>query len=151
MYCRSCGAPVEDGKAFCANCGSPVQITQPQPAVQPQPVYQQPQAVVLQPATPTAAPVKRSRAAAIAGFILGIPSLYLSWIFYINVISIITGLAGIILSIIGITKKNGALKPMAVIGLILSFIGFTFACLVWAATWSPEVNSLIGPILDYLY
>ena len=150
MYCRSCGSPVEDGKAFCANCGSPVQITQPQPAVQPQPVMQ-PQPVILQPATAIPAPVKRSRAAAIAGFILGIPTLYLSWILYINVISIITGLAGIILSIIGITKKNGALKPMAVIGLILNFIGFTFACLVWAAMFSPEVNSLIGPILDYLY
>ena len=35
MFCKSCGAPLNHGEAFCPNCGTPVAIEQ-------QPMYTQP-------------------------------------------------------------------------------------------------------------
>ncbi|MBR4439390.1 MAG: zinc-ribbon domain-containing protein [Clostridia bacterium] len=37
-FCTNCGAPNEEGTRFCTSCGNPM----PEPAQQPQPVYQQP-------------------------------------------------------------------------------------------------------------
>ena len=163
MYCSSCGSLIKDGQSFCANCGTPVanqapqpavQVQQPQPVVQPQPVIQPQyaQPVYQQPVAAKPEKVKKSKWASIAAFACGIPSLYLCWVFYLNVISVVVGFAGMILGVVAITKKNGRLKPMAVIGLILSFIGFAFASLVWISLlWYPEAGKIVEPVMDYLY
>lgn len=163
MYCSSCGSSVNEGQSFCPNCGAPVAQPAPQPAVQvqqPQPVaqpvaqqVQQPvaQPVYTQPVAASAAPAKKSRGFAIAGFILGLYTLPMSWVIFFNIISIFTGLAGVIISIIALTKKNGRLKPMAVIGLIMSSLGMIYSILSWASMYSNEVYKFMTPIFDLLY
>lgn len=159
MYCSSCGSSVNEGQSFCPNCGAPVAQPAPQPAVQvqqPQPVaqpVQQPvaQPVYAQPVAASAAPAKKSRGFAIAGFILGLYTLPMSWVIFFNIISIFTGLAGVIISIIALTKKNGRLKAMAVIGLIMSSLGMIYSILSWASMYSNEVYKFMTPIFDLLY
>ncbi len=163
MYCSSCGSSVNEGQSFCPNCGAPVAQPAPQPAVQvqqPQPVAQpvaqpvpQPVAkpVYAQPIAASAAPAKKSRGFAIAGFILGLYTLPMSWVIFLNIISVFTGLAGVIISIIALTKKNGRLKAMAVIGLIMSSLGMIYSILSWASMYSNEVYNFMTPIFDLLY
>ena len=159
MYCSSCGSSVNEGQSFCPNCGAPVAQPAPRPAVQvqqPQPVAQQvqqpvAQPVYTQPVAASAAPAKKSRGFAIAGFILGLYTLPMSWVIFFNIISIFTGLAGVIISIIALTKKNGRLKAMAVIGLIMSSLGMIYSILSWASMYSNEVYKFMTPIFDLLY
>lgn len=163
MYCSSCGSSVNEGQSFCPNCGAPVAQPAPQPAVQvqqPQPVAQpvaqpvpQPaaQPVYTQPVAASAAPAKKSRGFAIAGFILGLYTLPMSWVIFLNIISVFTCLAGVIISIIALTKKNGRLKVMAVIGLIMSSLGMIYSILSWASMYSNEVYNFMTPIFDLLY
>ena len=163
MYCSSCGSSVNEGQSFCPNCGAPVAQPAPQPAVQvqqPQPVAQpvaqpvpQPVAkpVYTQPVAASPAPAKKSRGFAIAGFILGLYSLPMSCVIFFNIISVFTGLAGVIISIIALTKKNGRLKAMAVIGLIMSSLGMIYSILSWASMYSNEVYNFMTPIFDLLY
>lgn len=159
MYCSSCGSLVKDGQSFCANCGAPVtgpasqpavHMQQPQVIVQPQ-VVVQPQPFLAQPVAASPAPVKKSKGAAIAAFILGIVTVDFAWIIFVNAVSVVTGLAGTILAIVSLTRKNGRLKAMAVIGLILSFIGMVYSILVWASFWSEDVYQFMAPIVDYFY
>ena len=163
MYCSSCGSSVNEGQSFCPNCGAPVAQPAPQPAVQvqqPQPVAQpvaqpvpQPVAkpVYPQPVAASPAPATKSRGFAIAGFILGLYTLPMSWVIFLNIISVFTGLAGVIISIIALTKKNGRLKAMAVIGLIMSSLGMIYSILSWASMYSNEVYNFMTPIFDLLY
>ena len=90
MYCNSCGSLNKDGQSFCAACGAPLsyQASQPVVPVQPQ-MYVQPQPVPIQTAVP--ARPKKSKWAAITGFVLGIITLDLSLliVFYFNLRNII--------------------------------------------------------------
>ena len=95
---------------------------------QPVPGYGQPvQPVVV--AEPV--PGKRSVVFAILGFIFGILSVSLCWIpilvfipfGLILAIVLILFLLGLVFSIIGMVKKNGGVKGLAITGLILSILG----------------------------
>ena len=167
MYCSSCGSLIKDGQSFCPNCGTPVTQpvqpvqsvppvqTAPQPVVQPvsqpaaQPVYYQP--VPQMPAAVHDAPVKKSRGFAIAGFILGISAVAFCFIIFVNLVSIFEGLAGAILSILGLVKKNGKLKAMAVIGLILSVFALFVSGLMWATFWSDDAYDLFNSLFGWVY
>ena len=147
---------VKDGQSFCANCGAavtPPAQPAPQPAVlqaqPPQPVYYQPVQQV--PSAVPDAPAKRSKGLAIAGFILGISSVAFCFIIFVNFISIFTGLPGAILSILGLVKKNGKLKVLAVIGLILSIFGLFVSGLIWASFWSKDAYDLAESLFSWLY
>ena len=159
MYCSSCGSLIKDGQSFCPNCGTsatqpvqpvlsvpPVQ-TAPQPVAQP--VYYQP--VPQMPAAVHDAPVKKSRGFAIAGFILGISAVAFCFIIFVNLVSIFEGLAGAILSILGLVKKNGKLKAMAVIGLILSVFALFVSGLMWATFWSDDAYDLFNSLFGWVY
>lgn len=145
MYCSSCGSLINEGQSFCANCGAPV----PKPEAQP---VAQPVAQVAQP-KPYAASghPKQSNGTAITAFILGIVTLSFAWVIFVNAFSVFTGLAGIILAIISLTKKNCKLKPMAIIGLIACAIGMVYSILMWASFWSPEVYNFMEPIAKLVY
>lgn len=156
MYCNSCGSMINEGQSFCPNCGAPVNKPvqpAPQPAVQQyqpaQPVYQQPVQQV--PAVAPAAPVKASRGFAIGSLILGINTVEFCFIVFVNLFSIITGLAGIILSILGLTRKNGKLKGLAVIGLILSVFGLLCASLMWLSMWSDDASKLFDILFGWIF
>ena len=75
----------------------------------------------------------------------------MSWVIFLNIISVFTGLAGVIISIIALTKKNGRLKAMAVIGLIMNSLGMIYSILSWASMYSNEVYKFMTPIFDLLY
>lgn len=152
---------INDGQSFCPNCGAPVNKPvqpAPQPAVQQyqpaQPVYQQPvyhQPIQQVPAVAPAAPVKASRGFAISSLILGINTVEFCFIIWVNLFSIITGLAGIILSILGLTRKNGKLKGLAVIGLILSVFGLLVASLMWLSLWSDDASKLFDVLFGWIF
>ena len=162
MYCSSCGSLINEGQSFCANCGAPAPKPAAQPVVQAaqQPVPQ-PQPVVQMQAQPVPAPQpkpyaasghpKQSNGTAITAFILGIVTLSFAWVIFVNAFSVFTGLAGIILAIISLTKKNCKLKPMAIIGLIACAIGMVYSILMWASFWSPEVYNFMEPIAKLVY
>lgn len=147
---------INEGQSFCPNCGAPVNKPvqpAPQPAVQQyqpaQPVYHQPIQQV--PAVAPAAPVKASRGFAISSLILGINTVEFCFIIWVNLFSIITGLAGIILSILGLTRKNGKLKGLAVIGLILSVFGLLVASLMWLSLWSDDASKLFDVLFGWIF
>ena len=142
MYCSSCGSMIKDGQSFCASCGAPV--TAPV-----QPAYYQPAPQV--PYAVPVAPVKKSKGLAIAGFILGISAVAFCFIIFVNLVSIFEGLAGAILSILGLVKKNGKLKAMAVIGLILSVFALFVSGLMWATFWSDDAYDLFNSLFGWVY
>ena len=141
MYCRSCGSFVNDGKAYCSNCGSPVAMQQPQPAVQP---------VCQQPVAANNNTVKRSKVFAIAGFCLGFETIFVCWVIFANALSVLSGLAGSILCIVGLVKKNGGFKAMAATGLIMNLLGMTVAILIWVAMFVPEVGKVFEPFYNVI-
>lgn len=155
MYCSSCGSMINDDQPVCANCGAPVVKPASQPAVQvqqPQPVLQsQAVPVPFKPAATSPAPAKKSKGAAIAGFVLGIFTMSLAWVIFFNILCAITGLAGTVFSILGLARKNGGLKAMAVIGLIANIIGMVYAFLTWASMWSNDIYEFLEPIANLIY
>ena len=159
MYCEQCGSLIENGEAFCSNCGAsapsskaasepapgpvvqpimqadiqpikpayeqPQPVYQPQPAqpLYPQPAYQQPayQSVV------TPFETKKSNVFAVLGLIFGIITAVFSWLILFNMVP---GIAGIVLSVIGLTQKNAGKKGMATAGLITSIAGITIGFMI---------------------
>ena len=173
MYCSSCGSLINEGQSFCANCGAPVAkpvtaaqpvaatqpqsvaqpvtVTQPQPVAQPavqaQPVAQP--VVQAQPVSP--APVKKSKGFSIAGFIIGLETLAFSWIIFVNVVSIVTGLVGAVFSIVALVRKKCGLKVLAVIGLIANIVGVVLSVLIWATMWSHDLYEFMEPFFRWFY
>ena len=170
MYCNSCGSLIKDGQSFCENCGAPVaqpvqpvqqaqpapqpEVQQVQPATQPvvqpaQPVYQQPvpQATA---AVPAAKP-KVSKGFAVTGFIFGVSSVLYCFVPFVNIVSFLEGFIGAIFSIIGLAKKTGKLKPMAVIGLILCIFAMFVSGLMWASLWSDDASKLFDFLFGWFF
>lgn len=168
MYCNACGSLFKDGLAYCPFCGEAVVVEPaPQPVVQPvqqfqpapqpaaQPV-QQVQPVYIQPVPPMPGavpekPVRKSKGLAIAGFALGISAAVFCFLIFVNLVSLFEGLAGAILSILALVKKNGKLKAMAVIGLILSVFALFVSGLMWASFWSEDAYDLSVLLFGWVY
>ena len=156
MYCEQCGSLIENGEAFCSNCGAPAPASKaasepapaPGPVVQPimqadiqpiKPAYEQPQPVYQpQPAQPlypqpayqsviTPFETKKSNVFAVLGLIFGIITAVFSWLILFNMIP---GIAGIVLSVIGLTQKNAGKKGMATAGLITSIAGILIGFMI---------------------
>ncbi len=129
MFCRNCGKEIDDGALFCPHCGSQTlnpSGTQPQAQPQVQPMTQQ--TVNVQPfnAGP-AQEAKGTNGFGIAGFVLGLLSLYLGVYFCI------TPIVGLILSIVGVVKMKSfkSCNGLAIAGLVLSII----ATVIWGLVW----------------
>ena len=149
MYCGSCGSLINEDRSFCGHCGAPIPKPGSQPTV---PVQQiQPQYYSPIPAAAFPAPAKKSGAMAITGFVLGFVTLSLAWVIFFNILTPLTGIPGVIFSIIGIAKKNGGRKALAVIGLVACLVGMTFAALSWASVWSYDVYKFLEPIYKLIY
>lgn len=159
MYCEQCGSLIENGEAFCSNCGAPAPASKaasepaPEPVVQPimqadiqpiKPAYEQPQPVYQpQPAQPlypqpayqqpayqsvvTPFETKKSNVFAVLGLIFGIITAVFSWLILFNMVP---GIAGIVLSVIGLTQKNAGKKGMATAGLITSIAGILIGFMI---------------------
>lgn len=116
MFCRICGSKIPEGYGQCPGCGAKVfyssnqssnqtltQLTQPVPLV-----YNHPGGFR-----------KGVNGLGIAGFIVGILSIVLFWIPYLN---LMLSVAGFIISLIAVNKKYVS-KGFAIAGLILSILG----------------------------
>ena len=105
MFCGKCGSPIKDGNSFCSVCGAPIDdsvapanVSAPQYSSQPidQPAQTVPVYMMIQSAPPT-----KSNGFAIVGLVLGIFAICLCWIPYVG---LVLGFAGLVFSIIGITR-----------------------------------------------
>lgn len=95
MFCRNCGSNIDDKAVICPHCGVPTANMQP-------PV-----------------PPRKTNVCAIVGFVLGLTGLLGA-----NLLFILPGIAGIVLSIIGLVKvKNlNSGTGLATAGLVISII-----------------------------
>ncbi len=141
-YCIYCGAELTDGAAFCANCGSPVaeapagahDAPRSEPAHAGEPVYEpsslntEPQVNHIhihneQPSAPVPRP-SRGNGLGVAGFVLGIISMVLSWIPIVGFIGLIFSIPGAAFSvaglIFGICKKRRL--GLSITGIILNVL-----------------------------
>lgn len=97
---------------------------------------------------------------AIVGLILGIVSLVLTWIPYVNIAALACAIVGLILSLKGKNKlvEAGQAKGLAVAGLIVSIVGLVISvitfftctvcvsCAACAASSDPEVASALNEL-----
>lgn len=108
------------------------------------------QQVYQQPVAANNNTVKRSKGFAIAGFCLGFETIFVCWVIFANALSVLSGLAGSILCIVGLVKKNGGFKAMAATGLIMNLLGMTVAILIWVAMFVPEVGKVFEPFYNVI-
>ena len=133
MFCRNCGKQIDDNAVFCPHCGCQTMSAGQQQPPQVQPAWQQPQATPMgqpyvQPFNPnpqTAA--KGTNGLGIAGFVVGLLSLWLGVYFCI------TAIVGLVLSIISVVKMKNykSCNGLAIAGLVLSII----ATVIWGLVW----------------
>lgn len=161
-FCSNCGQPVAQQTSTPAPAPAPVaaqpvyqQSAYQQPAYQQpvyqqsvyqqpvyqQPVYQQPvyQQPYYQPAYTQPMPVKQPvervpNGAATAGLVLGILTMVFCWV---PILNILTGIPGMITSIVGIAKRNGKGKAKAIVGLCLSIFGMIIGIFILFVIWYP--------------
>ena len=97
-----------------------------------------------QPATPLYNQQPRANGLGIAGFILSLIGLCGG-----NIIIFIPGIVGLILSIIGlaIAKRNNMGSGLAIAGIAISAISFIFWIYVWVIALIDVANSVPAPII----
>ena len=132
MYCTKCGAQLPEGSRFCNQCGSVVTpvvndqtdqndpfapVTPAKPEMPQQQIHQQ-------------APGARRVDDGIFG-LLGF------------ILSFFVAIAGLVLSIIGLTKTKN--RGFAIAGLVISIVS-----MVLTAIWSAYIVAAL-PFLEYLY
>ncbi len=109
MYCTKCGKELNDNAVICVNCGVPTRNMAIQTGIQPQ-LGQE----------------KKLNALGLAGFIVGLLSLWLGAYF------LIASIVGLTLSIVGMTKmKNCKSNGFAIAGLIISICSLLFWTFMW--------------------
>lgn len=127
--CSKCGTMVSDDCTFCPSCGAFMETTaQGYGNAQNDSPAQGPQYVVVQ---APQAPQKPMNGVGLAGMIIGILSYIFCWI---PVFDFILGLVGVILSGVGLSRKERfRLNGFAVAGLVLSIIGLVIGFIIMIA------------------
>ena len=106
MFCKYCGSELNNQGSFCPNCGAEVGTSYITNNYSPEPVLD---------VKPDRGPFK---VFAIIGFIIGIESFLISWIPIVDLIAIVTGFFGALLSSLGIISRRK--RVFGIIGLSLS-------------------------------
>lgn len=123
--CGKCGMIVSDDCTFCPSCGAVMETAQVTGNAQVCSPIQVPQYMVAQ------TPQKPMNGVGLAGMIIGILSYVLCWI---PVFDFILGLIGVILSGVGLSRKERyRLNGFAVAGLVLSIIGLVIGFIIMIA------------------
>lgn len=130
--CGKCGMMMTDDCAFCPSCGSSMDTTTKTSGNEVNySSVQVPQYMVVQ------APQKPTNGVGLAGMIIGILSYLFCWV---PVLDLILGVVGIILSGVGLHRKERyRLNGFAIAGLVLSIIA-----LVFSAIYVPAFFVLLG-------
>lgn len=130
MICNNCGKEIESGTKFCPGCGTEVK---------------EEKKVVKKEVKVEAAPAKKGSGLAIAALILGIVAMVTAFIPVVNVfLPFILACAAIVLGIIGLVKKQGA---MALIGLILAAVSIIVA-IIMVVVYAYQIGSEAGKELE---
>lgn len=127
MYCPKCGTENKDGVKFCANCGGSFANASAANAIVSSDMESEPtmEASIESHSTrrgttvtniSVQAPQTKSNPMGVAGFILALIGVFVSWI---PVLGWIVWILGAVLSIIGLFKQP---KGMAIAGVVLTFI-----------------------------
>lgn len=125
MICNNCGKEVEAGTKFCPGCGKEVSVKKE----------------VVKEVKAEAAPAKKGSGLAIAALILGIVAMVTAFIPVVNIfLPFILACAAIVLGIIGLVKKQGA---MALIGLILAAVSIIVA-IIMVVVYAYQIGSEAG-------
>ncbi len=116
MFCGKCGSSVKDG-LFCPNCGAQINEVSEQQSLSQTigPDGQTPD--IQQPILLTQSAEIKENGFAIAGLIISLFSLISIAFNYVNIIVPLTAL---VLSIIGVSRKNSKRKGFAIAGIIIS-------------------------------
>ena len=160
MFCGKCGSFVPDGNTFCSNCGMVVDNSG----------YQNPrqfatppvQAVPIMMTTPQPEPVRKNGMAT-AGLVFGIITAVFSIAPFgingtsdsdmVSVILVIYSFAtlGTIFSAIGIKKsREFGGKTKALLGLILSILGFIVPCLALGIMTYTEKVENVNAFINFI-
>ncbi len=119
MYCKNCGAKMEDGAVFCDWCGTKADNGTQQatsgPSGNPDPY------------APPVTTVQQGNGLGVAGFVLALLALVFCWV---PVLDFILWLLGLILSAIGMGKQP---RGLAIAGLALSLLGIILIIILIAA------------------
>jgi MmpS family membrane protein len=108
------------------------------------------------PNPPQQAPAKPSNGLGLAGFIVGLIGLLLSFIPIIGMVAWPLVILGIVFSAVGIAKASkgrATNKGLSIAGLIVSVIGL-IVCILWVAVWNKavdEVNEEINAEVPIVY
>ena len=141
-FCGNCGAQLEDGAQYCPYCGSRFEgetrqsestdaQTQPVPHYTTQPRY----------ATPVVQPSQASRKTngfAVAGFVLGLVSVVLSWCCCFPLLPIL-GIVFSAMALSQIPKTGEGGKGLAVAGLVVSILCIVFVALLFIIGLSADL------------
>lgn len=96
------------------------------------------------PNQPQQTAAKPSNGLGLAGFVLGLVGLVLSFIPFVGVVAWPLVILGIIFSAIGISKAvkgRATNKGLAISGLVVSVIGLVI-CILWAVVWGAAVDEV---------
>lgn len=98
---------------------------------------------------PAPAPAKGSNGLAVAGFVLGLIGLLMSWIPVVNFLGILLGGIGLVLAVIGLVqaKKRNAGKGLAIAGIVLGGLAIIIAIVVNVAVVNA-VDSALKDVTD---
>ena len=119
MFCNNCGAELSADTKFCPSCGTSITGVNPQ-AQQPTPVVVQ----IQQPSRPI--DNRKGPGPGIAGFIIGLLSLFVCWI---PIVGFFPALIAFILGIAGASKKRRK-RGFGIWGIVLSVISILVCALI---------------------
>lgn len=122
MFCRNCGKEIDDKAVVCPHCGVPTDLAA--------------NFAVANGAE------KKVNGFGIAGFVVGLLSLYLGIYFCI------ASIVGLVLSIVGLTQtKKYRLSGFAIAGLVLSIISLVIWGIIWL-TMSAIIIGITGGVIS---
>lgn len=134
MFCKNCGATLNDGQTHCHMCGVMLAQDQNQQQSAPTGGFGAPTPMGTNPGTggygTPMGPKDPGKGFSIAGLVLGIVAVALSWSYGVG---LICGIIGIVMAVLGKKKSTEAgfvNTGMATAGLVLSIIGTCFAGLL---------------------
>lgn len=119
MFCKNCGKEVDDKAVICHNCG----------------------VLVGEVAVAEVETQKKVNGFGIAGFVIGILS------FYFGVYFCVTPIIGLILNIIGMTRRkdcNSGSNGITIAGLVINIIALVIWGLVWLIVGAAIIAIISG-------
>lgn len=121
MFCKNCGREIDDKASICIYCGVATGVKDPEQRAAEQSAK---------------APERHVNGVGIAGFVLGLLSLWLGM--YFCVVPVI----GLVLSSVGVGLRNRytSSNGLAIAGLVLSIVSLV----IWALVWAFVGTALLG-------